>query len=175
MDIGIFFFDVLKYTLSGFFVFLAAYFLLKSHFDTYYNLKELEYKTLVVKDILPLKLQAYERMVLFIERINPTNLLVRLHTSGMDAREMQNLILTEIRAEYQHNISQQLYVGNEAWNIIKRVKDDTINLVNQSIANLNPESSAIDLSKIIFSRIQEVEENPYDLALLILKRDIQEL
>ena len=175
MDIGIFFFDVLKYTLSGLFVFLAAYFLLKSHFDTYYNLKELEYKTLVVKDILPLKLQAYERMVLFIERINPTNLLVRLHTSGMDAREMQNLILTEIRAEYQHNISQQLYVGNEAWNIIKRVKDDTINLVNQSIANLNPESSAIDLSKIIFSRIQEVEENPYDLALLILKRDIQEL
>lgn len=175
MDIGIFFFDVLKYTLSGLFVFLTAYFLLKSHFDTYYNLKELEYKSLVVKDILPLKLQAYERMVLFIERINPTNLLVRLHASGMDAREMQNLILTEIRAEYQHNISQQLYIGNEAWNIIKRVKDDTINLVNQSIANLHPESTAVDLSKIIFSRIQEVDENPYDLALLILKKDIQEL
>ncbi|MDA9555291.1 hypothetical protein N9R54_03565 [Pelobium sp.] len=175
MDISIFFFDVLKYTLSGLFVFFAAYFLIKSHFDTYYNLKELEYRTLVVKDILPLKLQAYERMTLFVERINPANLLVRLHVSGMDAREMQNLILTEIRAEYQHNISQQLYIGADAWSIIKRVKDDTINLVNQSIASLHPEASAVDLSKVIFTRLSEVEENPYDLALLVLKKDIQEL
>ncbi|TKC00112.1 DUF7935 family protein [Pedobacter cryophilus] len=175
MDISIFFFDVLKYTLSGLFVFFAAYFLIKNQFDTYYNLKELEYKTIVVKDILPLKLQAYERMTLFVERINPANLLVRLHVSGMDAREMQNLILTEIRAEYQHNISQQLYISNDAWNIIKRVKEDTINLVNQSIANLHPEASAVDLSKVIFNRLSEVEENPFDLALLVLKRDIQEL
>jgi hypothetical protein len=175
MDISIFFFDVLKYTLSGLFVFFAAYFLIKSHFDTYYHLKELEYKTIVAKDILPLKLQAYERMTLFVERINPANLLVRLHVSGMDAREMQNLILTEIRAEYQHNISQQLYISNDAWNIIKRVKEDTINLVNQSISNLHPEASAVDLSKVIFNRLSEVEENPFDLALLVLKRDIQEL
>jgi hypothetical protein len=175
MDISIFFFDVLKYTLSGLFVFFAAYFLIKNQFDTYYNLKELEYKTIVVKDILPLKLQAYERMTLFVERINPANLLVRLHISGMDAREMQNLILTEIRAEYQHNISQQLYISNDAWGIIKRVKEDTINLVNQSIANLHPEASAVDLSKVIFNRLSEVEENPFDLALLVLKRDIQEL
>jgi hypothetical protein len=98
-----------------------------------------------------------------------------LHASGMDAREMQNLILTEIRAEYQHNISQQLYISNDAWNIIKRVKEDTINLVNQSISNLHPEASAVDLSKVIFNRLSEVEENPFDLALLVLKRDIQEL
>ena len=175
MDISIFFFDVLKYTLSGLFVFFAAYFLIKNQFDTYYNLKELEYKTIVVKDILPLKLQAYERMTLFVERINPANLLVRLHVSGMNAREIQNLILTEIRAEYQHNISQQLYISTEAWSIIKRVKEDTINLVNQSITNLHPDASAVDLSKVIFNRLSEVEENPFDLALLVLKRDIQEL
>ncbi len=94
MDALTFLLDVLKYTLSGFFVILGSYFLFKSQFDAYYNLKELEYRSSVLKDILPLRLQAYERMTLFIERINPSNLLLRLHVSGMSAKEMQNLILT---------------------------------------------------------------------------------
>jgi hypothetical protein len=100
---------------------------------------------------------------------------VRLHISGMSAKEMQNLILAEVRAEYQHNISQQLYITNDSWAIIKRVKDDTVNLVNQSMASLHPEATAIELSKVIFSRFAEVEENPYDLALLVMKNDIQSL
>ncbi|MEO5910222.1 MAG: hypothetical protein ABIP95_05000 [Pelobium sp.] len=175
MDINAFFLDILKYTLSGILVFFTAYFLLKNHLDNYYNLKKMEYKTIVIKDILPLKLQAYERMTLFVERINPINLLLRLHSSGMSSKEMQSLILSEIKAEYQHNISQQLYISNDAWGIIKRVKEDTINMVNQSMASLHPEASAVELSKLIFSRLESVEENPYDLALLILKNDIQEL
>lgn len=174
MDITIFFFDVLKYTLSGLLVFIAAYFLLKSHFDTYYNLKELEYKTLVVKDMLPLKLQAYERMILFVERINPTNLILRLHSSGMSAREIQKSILSEVKAEYQHNISQQLYISKNAWDIVKRVKDDTIGMVNHATNNLHPDATAVELSKVIFSKLEELQDNPYDLALMVLKNDIQE-
>ncbi|OAQ39142.1 hypothetical protein A5893_10780 [Pedobacter psychrophilus] len=175
MDISAFFVDVLKYTLSGLFVFFAAYFLLKNHFDTYYDLKELEYKKMVVKDILPLKLQAYERMILFVERINPTNLMVRLHQSGMTAKEMQGLVINEVKAEYQHNISQQLYISQNAWNIIKRVKDDTIGLINHSANILPAETSAVELSKLVFIKMEELEENPYDLALLVMKNDIQEI
>ena len=88
---------------------------------------------------------------------------------------MQNMILSELRAEYQHNISQQLYISTDAWNIIKRVKEDTTSLVNHSMAGLNPESSAVDLSKIIFAKLAEFKESPYDLALLVMKNDIQEL
>lgn len=175
MDVSIFFFDVLKYTLSGLFVFFTAFFLLKNHFDSYSNLKELEYKTLVIKDILPLKLQAYERMTLFIDRINPSNLLLRLHQPGMTAREIQSVILNEIRAEYQHNISQQLYLSTDAWNIIKRVKEDTLSMVKYAVTNLHTEASAVELSKIIFTKLEELEENPYDLALQVLRNEIQEL
>jgi|SRR6478672_2203735 len=175
MDVIEFFSDILKLTLSGFFVVLGSYFLFKSHLDSYYNFKELEYKSAILKDVLPLRLQAYERMTLFVERINPSNLFVRLHVSGMSAKEMQNLILAEIRAEYQHNISQQLYISVDAWNIIKRIKDDTIAMVNQAVAYLPAEASAVELSKVVFSRLNEVEENPYDLALLVLKKDLQEM
>lgn len=175
MDISVFFFDLLKYTLSGIFVFFTAYFVLKSHFDTYYNIKALEYKSLVAKDVLPLKLQAYERMTLFVERINPSNLMLRLHQPGMTAKEMQSLVLTEVKAEYQHNISQQLYISNDAWNIIKRVKDDTVGLVNHGVGALPPDASAVELSKMIFVKLEELEENPYDLALLVMKNDLQDL
>lgn len=175
MDISVFFFDLLKYTLSGIFVFFTAYFVLKSHFDTYYNIKALEYKSLVAKDVLPLKLQAYERMTLFIERINPSNLMLRLHQPGMSAREMQSLVLAEVKAEYQHNISQQLYISKDAWNIIKRVKDDTIGLVNHAIGGLAAEATAVELSKIVFAKLDELDENPYDLALLVMKNDLQDI
>lgn len=175
MDISVFFFDLLKYTLSGIFVFFTAYFVLKSHFDTYYNLKALEYKTLVAKDVLPLKLQAYERMTLFVERINPANLMLRLHQAGMSAQEMQSLVLAEVKAEYQHNISQQLYISTDAWNIIKRVKDDTIGLLNHAVTSLPADSSAVELSKIIFVKLDELEENPYDLALLVMKNDLRDI
>src|SRR6476646_10275760 len=118
MDIVFFLLDIVKYSISGVIIIFAAYFIVKGQFDNHYNLKALEYKTLVAKDVLPLRLQAYERLILFVERINPTNLLVRLHISGMSAKEMQNLILIEVRAEYQHNISQQLYITNDSWAII---------------------------------------------------------
>ncbi|WP_304062282.1 hypothetical protein [Pedobacter glucosidilyticus] len=175
MDALTFLLDILKYTLSGFFVILGSYFLFKSQFDAYYNLKELEYRSSVLKDVLPLRLQAYERMTLFIERINPSNLLLRLHVSGMSAKEMQNLILTEVRAEYQHNLAQQIYLTNDAWQIIKRVKDDTISIINSAVKNLPADASAVDLSKVVFSRLDSIEENPYELALLVIKKDIQEM
>lgn len=175
MEATDFLLEILKLTLSGFLVVLGSYFLFKNHLDSYYNFKELEYKSAVSKDVLPLRLQAYERMTLFVERINPSNLFVRLHISGMSAKEMQNLILAEIRAEYQHNISQQLYITQDAWNILKRIKDDTISMVNGAVASLPEDASAVDLSKVVFSRLSQVEENPYDLALLVLKKDLQEM
>lgn len=175
MDISVFFFDLLKYTLAGLFVFFTAYFVLKSHFDTYYNLKALDYKIMVAKDMLPLKLQAYERMTLFVERINPSNLMLRLHQPGMSAKEMQSLVLAEVKAEFQHNISQQLYISTDAWNIVKRVKDDTVGLINHAIGKLPLEASAIDLSKAVFVKLDELDENPYELALLVMKNDLQDL
>jgi len=175
MDVVVFLLDILKYTLSGLLIVLASYFLFKSQFDSYYNFKELEYKSSVLKDVLPLRLQAFERMTLFIERIDPSNLLVRLHSSGMSAREMQALILSEIRAEYQHNLTQQLYLSNDTWNIIKRVKDDTITIINTAVNSLPAEASAVDLSKMIFHRLDNLGESPYELALLMIKKDVQEM
>ena len=76
--------------------------------------------------VVPLRLQAYERMALFLERIEPNQLVLRIHNPGLSVPEEQNLLLTAIRSEFEHNLSQQIYISNEVWNQIYLAKEDTV-------------------------------------------------
>lgn len=168
--------DLLKYVLAGLMVAFAVWYFIKSYLDKTHDFKLLELQKSTQSQTLPLRLQAYERIILFLERINPANMLVRLHVSGMTAREMHNIILSDIRNEYQHNISQQLYVSNASWAIVKKIKEDTITLVNSAVQSLPEHASAVDLSKSILTHLAGLEEeNPYDAALTYIKRDVQQL
>ncbi len=171
-----FLYDVLKYTISGLLVVFAALYVIKPYLDDARSLKRKELQHAGDALILPLKLQAYERLVLFLERLEPSNMLLRLHVPGSSAAEMQQLILTEIRAEYQHNSSQQVYVSNQAWAVVKRMKDDTVNMVGTIMSSLPKEASSVDLSKAILHHVSSFgDDNPYDRALSIVKNDIQQL
>jgi hypothetical protein len=80
--------------------------------------------------VMPLRLQAYERMALFLERIDPNQLVLRIHAPGLTVAEEQNLLMTAIRSEYEHNISQQIYISNETWKSITDAMDDVITIIN---------------------------------------------
>lgn len=175
MDIVSLLTDVLKLVLAGAILICLIYFIFRGYFDRYQSIQIRNYKVALNKDLLPLKLQALERITLFIERINPSNLLLRLHTPGMTAKQMQILVLEDIRAEYQHNVTQQLYLSSEAWAIVKRVKDDTVSLINTSINELPDGSSAVELSKVVFAKLESLEQSPYDLAMMVIKSQYQEL
>ena len=168
--------DIVKFALAGLIVFFAAWVVVKAYLDQRFNFRMIELKKESLKHTLPLRLQAYERTILFLERINPANMLIRLHVPGMNVKEMQNVIISDIRAEYQHNISQQLYVSATTWNVVKKIKDDTVSIVN-SAANALPEhATSADLSKSILIHLAGLEsENPYDVALNIVKKDVQTL
>lgn len=167
--------DILKYTVSGCLIVIGAYFLFNNKFQNSTTNKLSNLDKPLSKDIVALKLQAFERLTLFIERINPLNIFVRLHQPGMLVKEMQGLILAEIRAEYQHNITQQLYVNTDTWTLIKRVKDDTIGIVNAVAQQLDTQATAIELSKLVFNRLSSLEESPYEIALRVIKTEMEEL
>ncbi|MEJ7779366.1 MAG: hypothetical protein WKF68_07225 [Daejeonella sp.] len=168
--------EILKFTLAGLIIFFTAWFFVKTYLDQRFNFKILESRKEGLKHTLPLRLQAYERTVLFLERVNPANLLIRLHVPGMSAREMQAVIISDIRAEYQHNISQQIYVRDNTWNVVKKIKEDTISIVNSAVNVLPEHATSADLSKSILIHLAGLEtENPYDIALSIVKHDVQSL
>ncbi len=75
-------------------------------------------------------------MTLFLERIAPQNFLIRLNNPGFSARDFQKVLLDEIRNEYNHNVSQQVYMGEEVWNQIRNAKEDLIIVINESASQL---------------------------------------
>src|SRR5580692_10093889 len=111
-------FELLKYTLPALIVFLTAYFLLTRYMQKDATAKAIEMKLKRDKEIVLLRLQAYERLALFLERISPANVISRVRTPDMLSSELQYGMVKNIREEYEHNLSQQIYVSSAAWNLI---------------------------------------------------------
>lgn len=127
------------------------------------------------KLITPMRLQAYERMVLFLERITPHSMIFRVQKPGMNVLQLQTSILQNIRQEYEHNQAQQLYISNEAWSMAKTAKEELVRLVNNAASKVQPEEDATALSKEIFASLISEEKSITDRALTVLKKDIQAL
>ncbi|GGC32418.1 hypothetical protein GCM10011386_25720 [Parapedobacter defluvii] len=173
MDITAFSLDLIKYVLAGCIVVGLANWMFWTKYNSYtFKLKMLEKKHAVNKDLLPLRLQAYERLILFAERINPANLLIRLHEQGLSAEDFEQHLVNEIRAEYQHNVTQQLYVSNAAWSVTKQIKDNTVALIRNARTGLQAGASAKELSNVILGHVAALDENPYELALKTIKNEL---
>ncbi|GAB3561209.1 hypothetical protein GCM10027578_01440 [Spirosoma luteolum] len=123
--------------------------------------------------VVPVRLQAYERMVLFLERISPNNLLLRLGNSATSVLELQQRLLQEIRDEYNHNLSQQVYMSQDAWDQIQQAMNDVTTLINQASGDTRPDAPALELSKRIFERIIQKDTQPTAAALKAVKTEIQ--
>ena len=152
---------------------LALGVMLNSVADKFLEKQRIDVRSKNVNITLPLRLQAYERMCLFLERITPNNLLLRLAPSAMSALELQTIILHEIREEYNHNVAQQLYVSSHAWEQIVNAMNETVAIVNQAAAEVSPEAPAADLAKKVFSHVIEKEIQPSTHALKVLKEEIR--
>jgi hypothetical protein len=168
------FIDLLKIVIPASIVLYAAYLLVRAQIYKEIELKRLEVRGRSIETILPARLQAYERMMLFLERTSPQNLLMRLSNPGLTARDFQKLLLDEIRNEYNHNASQQVYMSEEVWNQIKSAKEDLIMNINEAITHLPAEATSLDLSRKIFEMIMEKKVDPILLATTSLKNEIQQ-
>ncbi len=167
--------DFLVYLAPSLLVFLTAFYLVKKFLDTDQRLKYAELKRTLDNTLLPLRLQAYERIVLFLERISPNNLLVRVYVPGMTVMEFHKEILLAIRTEYEHNITQQVYVTNSAWNIVRTNRDELIRLINLSMEQCNPNASGVELSKKVFETMLQREEFPIQKAIDLVKNEAHSL
>lgn len=177
--------EILKYILPSIIVFITAYFLLKIFLNSQEEIQKRELKTKIEelrmqikhedrREITPIKLQAYERMVLFLERISPQSLIFRVQKPGQTVLQLQTALHSAIRSEYEHNLAQQLYISKESWSMLRTAKEEVLQIVNTAAGSLNPLDSSIDLSKKIFELSIENSKNT-DRAISMLKKDIQKL
>ncbi|NOT74480.1 MAG: hypothetical protein HOP08_06085 [Cyclobacteriaceae bacterium] len=163
-----------KILLPASLVLYAVYLMVRSFIIKEIELKKLEIRTRSIETILPNRLQAYERMCLFLERISPPNLLLRLNNQGYSAREFHKLLLDEIRNEYNHNVSQQIYMSEDVWNMIKNAKEDLTILINEASSQMEAESTSLDLARKIFELTMDKKVEPISHALSELRKEIQQ-
>lgn len=151
-------------------MYLTVKLLLEREAERYRNDSKTEY----LKTVIPIRLQAYERMTLFLERISPNNLLVRLNGSATTVLDFQQLLLQEVRDEYNHNLSQQVYMSQHAWEQIQTAMNEVVTLINQASGDTLPDAPALELSKKIFERIIQQNLQPTANALRSIKDEIQQ-
>lgn len=125
------------------------------------------------KQALPLRLQAYERMALFLERIAPASLLVRVRPYKEDTAAYVELLIKTIEQEFEHNLAQQIYVSEECWNVIKASKNATINNIRKTGAKEEIEN-ADQLRQHILNALLE-QQPPSDTGLAFIKKEVKTL
>ncbi|MEQ8425091.1 MAG: hypothetical protein RIA63_10300 [Cyclobacteriaceae bacterium] len=156
-------------------VLYAVYLMVRAFISKEIELKRLEVRGRSIETILPARLQAYERMTLFLERISPQNLLVRLNNPAYSAKDFQKVLLDEIRNEYNHNASQQVYMSEEVWNVIRNAKEDLIIQINEAAGAMKAEATSIELARQIFQAGLDKKVEPLTHAMSELKKEIQQI
>ena len=165
--------ELISYTLPTLIMAFVAY----SFFELYTK-NETEKRNYLLKkdtkpDTLSIRLQAYERMTLFLERINPSQLLVRIAPISNDKKDYQNFIIAQIEQEIEHNITQQIYISEECWSVIMTAKNATIQMILLA-ANNEKISDANQLREFILKDLFD-KPSPSSAALAFIKNEVGQL
>lgn len=166
-------FEILLYAVPALITGLIAYYFFKEHTKN----EDGRRRFLLHKDIqvntLPIRLQAYERMALFCERISPNKLIIRVSPINSDKDSYESLLIATIEQEFEHNLSQQIYLSDECWNIITASKNATIQLIRK--AGLSDKTDSADkLREVVLSEMME-KRAPSDAALSYIKQEVGDL
>jgi hypothetical protein len=168
--------EILKYTIPAVVVLIACNMLVGKFLNSELRRK----KVAMLKDnqdiTVRLRLQAYERLILFVERVHPRQLIPRVYQSGMTVAELQSILVYTIKSEFEHNLSQQLYVSRQVWGAVLGVKEHEINMINNMAQQLDPNASAKELHKRVVDYVMTVDgEIPTDVALNLLNEEAKEV
>lgn len=163
--------EMLKYILPATIVFLTVNFLLKNFFENEYQRRSLNLKAENNKLVTPIKLQAYERLVILMERMTPNSLVFRVAKPGISASQLKVDLIADIQSEFNHNVSQQIYVSPQTWQMVRIAKEEMINIINVAYSQLGPNSVGMDLSKSIFETMIQMDTIPTQKALEFLRKE----
>lgn len=165
--------ELFSYTLPSLITGGVAYYLFQSYFKDQQNTRKWLLQKETVKDALPLRLQAYERMTLYMERISLTKLLIRITPISNDKFDYENYVIAQIEQEFEHNLTQQIYMSAECWTIITTSKNATIQIIRKASMS-EKVTSADKLREVILSDLMD-KLAPSSVALDFIKSEVSEM
>ena len=165
--------EIFAYTIPSLITGVVAYYLFDAHFKDQQNTRRWLLQKENQSALLPLRLQAYERLTLLMERINPAQLMVRITPLSQDKEEYQNYVIAQIEQEFEHNLAQQIYVSEQCWSIIVTAKNATNQMIRLAAKN-EKVNNADALREAVISDLLE-KPSPSSAALAFIKNEVGEL
>lgn len=167
------FLEILKYTVPALIVLLATTIIVNRFLQS--QLKKEQYGLIKegLKISLPLRLQAYERLAVFLERIDPRAIIPRVYKAGMQVKDLQYALVRNIKEEFGYNLSQQIYISTQTWNAVVGIKEQELAMINQIAAEMPPEASAKEYHQRIIDFIVRAKEDqlPITVGLKLLRNE----
>lgn len=164
--------DILMITIPALIVFLTAWVLLKNLLKNDQDKRRQEIILQNSRTVTPIKLQAYERIILFLERISLESLIVRVSNPDMTASQLHSALLNSIRNEFEHNLSQQVYMSIQAWEVVRNARSGIIKIINSEAEKTKADAPGLDLSKRLLQALVELEKEPTRVAIDFLKAEL---
>ena len=166
--------EVIIYLVPAILVFLASYLIIRSFINKEREQRRYELHRMNQKTVTPIRLQAYERIVLFLERISPESMIMRVSNPKETAGQLHTKLLNTIRAEYEHNLSQQIYVSDRAWEVVRSARSNVIKLINTQAEQVDKRAPSFELSKKILEAHMQGDKSPITVAIEYLKREMKQ-
>ncbi len=163
--------EVLKYILPALIVLIATWVVLHQLYKNEEKKRQWELKKTSQKEISSIRLRAYERLSLLLERTQPEHMLMDLDFAGMTIPELQAHLLRTIRLEFDHNLSQQVYVSDEVWARIIQARDEMAAFINAMAIQMPKGSSTMEYAKVLMTAYHTNGDTPHQLALDALKAE----
>ena len=167
--------EIIKYSLPATFVALAVIIVIYAFFKDARNRRNDELSAENRKLTLSLRLQAYERIALFLERVKIQQLIIRLSRPGMAALQLQWEMINNVNEEFEHNFSQQIYVSIDLWDMVRIAKESLIQQINTSAKALDLQSTGEELARILLEGDMDQKTDYLQDALVILKKEVRQL
>lgn len=169
------FLEILKFTLPSVIMLIGIWLVMHKMFRQEEDRRNFELRKQNRDVTLPVRLRAYERVILFLQRTEPESMLTRFDFSGMTVLQLQQMLHTVVRDEYEHNMSQRIYISGEAWALVSNARESIVQLINSCAAQLNAEIPAMNLAQVIISTYASSVNTPTDVALDYIKSEVKQL
>jgi hypothetical protein len=167
--------DILKYVLPALVVMFTSGFLVKRFLVQQNQMHVQNQKQKTSAEMLQVRLQAYERVLLFLERIRPQNLILRNDYSQVDAAVYHRHLIENIRLEFEHNLVQQLYISPKAWEKLVIAKNRVTRIINEAGNKKPDQQTAAELAIGILEMEMADGENTVQSAIDFIKNEVKEL
>ena len=161
------------YLLPAIVVGIVAYYFFKGHTANEEGRRRYLIQKEAQNKVLPMRLQAYERLTLLLERIDPNKLLIRVKPFADEVDKYESLLIKSIEQEFDHNVTQQIYVTPECWNLINAAKNATIHIIRQGAMH-EKNGNADGFREYLLRNFME-EVTPSQKALAYIKKEVAEL